>query len=161
MWPIFKKMRTKSFLKNWKLKCRIFFSLGRFVSWDVLSLRTFCPWDILSLGRFVSWDVLSLGPYVLERFVLGRFVPWDVLSWEVLSVHRLGHSLPCGGCCWNEVSGSHNTARWMLLEWSVWGTHHRAVVLLEWSVWGTHHRAVDAVRMMCLGHTQFCREWWC
>ena len=89
MWPIFKKIRTKSFLKNWKLKCRIFFSLGRFVSWDVLSLGTFCPWDILSLGRFV---------------------PWDVLSWDVLSVHPSGIGIILNGMLGQLDSGNCETS---------------------------------------------------
>ena len=68
--PFSKKCGQNLFLKNWKLKCRIFFSLGRFVSWDVLSLGTFCPWDILSLGTFCPWDLMSE----------------DVLSWDALSL---------------------------------------------------------------------------
>ena len=68
-------------LKNWKLKCTYFFSLGRFVPWDILSLGTFCPLGRFVLGTFCPWDVLSLG----------TFCPWDlmsedVLSWDVLSL---------------------------------------------------------------------------
>ena len=80
MWPIFKKMRTKSVFDKLEIEMKNFFPLGRFVSWDVLSLGTFCPSDILSLGRFVSWDVLSLGHFVpgtlsLGTFCLGTFCP--------------------------------------------------------------------------------------
>ena len=52
-----------------------FFSLGRFVPWDILSLGTFCPLGRFVLGTFCPWDVLSLGTFCpLGRFVLGRFV---------------------------------------------------------------------------------------
>ena len=70
----FQKNADKFFLKNWKLNCRIFFSFGRFVSWDVLSLGhfvlgTFCPWDLMS-EDVLSWDVLSLGTFCLGTFCL-------------------------------------------------------------------------------------------
>ena len=77
MWSIKKKLGQKLFLQNWKLKCIIFCSLGRFV-----------PWDIWSLGRFVSWNLFSLGPYVCGRFVLGRFVLGRFCLQAVLSVHH-------------------------------------------------------------------------
>ena len=50
--------------------------MGRFVSYDVLSLGCFVPWDVLSLETFCQWDLKSRDLMSL-----------DVLSWDVLSVH--------------------------------------------------------------------------
>ena len=75
MWPIFKKLWTKSVFEKLKFKCRFFLlgtfcPLGRFVLWDVLSLGRFVPGTFCPLGRFVPWDVLSLGTFCLGTFCL-------------------------------------------------------------------------------------------
>ena len=54
---------TKCVFKN------LVISVGRFVTWDVLTLGTLCPWD------FFPWDILSLRLYVLGRFVYAPLLP--------------------------------------------------------------------------------------
>ena len=85
---------TKCVFKN------LVISVGRFVTWDVLTLGTLCPWD------FFPWDILSL-----RLYVLGRFFPWDVLSWDVLSMHHyyLGGCVP--GPDGEEVDEGHHHPR--------------------------------------------------
>ena len=85
MWPIFKKLWTKSVFEKLKFKCRFFLlgtfcPLGRFVLWGVLSLGRFVSGTFCPLGRFVL-GTLCLRTFCLGTFCpLGRFVPWDVLS---------------------------------------------------------------------------------
>ena len=70
-----KKLRTKSVFEKLEIEIKNFFSLGRFVPWDVLSLGHFV------LGTFCPWDLMSE----------------DVLSWDVLSVHHSPDKM-CGKC---------------------------------------------------------------
>ena len=61
------------FLKTWQLVCmlqyRTLCPVGRFVPWDVLSMRRFVR------GTFCPIDVLSVGPYVWGPYVHGTFCP--------------------------------------------------------------------------------------
>ena len=68
----------KRHLSPWDVLCLgTICPLGRFVSWDNLSLGTFCLLDVLSPGRFVTWDVLS----------------WDFLPWDVLCIALSTYSM--------------------------------------------------------------------